>query len=56
MVLPNLLAFDGCPYGRDSRWNITWANTARNAIDIQHCPGGVKTIGNEVKEPNCHQT
>ena len=34
-------AFNGCPYGPDSRWNITWANTALNETDKQPCPGGV---------------
>ena len=43
--LDNISAFDGCPYGRDPRWNITWANTARNTIDTQRCPGGLKTKG-----------
>lgn len=40
-----ILAFDGCPYGRDSQWNITWANTARNTVDTQRCPGGVESRG-----------
>ena len=39
-------AFNGCPYGPDSRWNITWANTPRNTVDTQRCPGGVETRGN----------
>ena len=34
------VAFDGCPSGSDSQWNITWANTALNETDEQQCPGG----------------
>lgn len=37
--------FDGCPYGPDSVWNITWANTERGENDTQRCPGGVDTLG-----------
>ena len=45
MMYLTISAFDGCLYGRDSRWNITWANTARNTIDTQPCPGGVESRG-----------
>ena len=41
----NSSVYDGCPYGPDSQWNIIWANTAKNTIDTQQCPGGVKTRG-----------
>lgn len=44
--------FNGCPYGPDSRWNITWANTPRNTVDTQRCPGGVETRGNYVEVIN----
>ena len=37
--------FNGCPYGPDPTWNITWANTEREATDVQRCPGGVDTLG-----------
>ncbi len=36
---------EGCPYGPDSEWNITWANTERGENDTQRCPGGVDTLG-----------
>lgn len=45
LALDDTIALDGCPYERDFQWNITWANTARNAIDIQHCPGGINIRG-----------
>ena len=40
----NSLVFEGCRSGSDPRWNITWANTARNKTDTQLCPG-VKSRG-----------
>ena len=40
-----LEGFQGCPYGPDSEWNITWANTAPGMNDTQPCPGGVNTVG-----------
>lgn len=43
----HVVAFDGCLYGPDSQWNITWANTSRNATDTQPCPGGVESRGNK---------
>ena len=40
--------FNGCPYGPDPTWNITWANTDRGKNDTQRCPGGVDTLGERV--------
>ena len=47
----NSLVFEGCRSGSDPRWNITWANTARNKTDTQLCPG-VKSRGTRRVTPN----
>ncbi len=36
--------FDGCPFGQDGVWNISWVDTERGATDTQPCYG-VDTIG-----------
>ena len=38
--------FQGCEFGPDDVWGITWSNTEPGYTDTQPCPGGVDVVGN----------
>ena len=42
--------FQGCEFGPDDVWGITWSNTESGYTDTQPCPGGVDVMGNPLAQ------